>query len=441
MSKITKNFNLNNNLTHDKSKIFRHNRLIYSIEFNITSEDIQQILLKGNIDFFLIVTNSFTNVNDYYCIIKEIKRLSRELKVQVGIIAELRGRKITVENFKSESLSIHLKQNDIVKIIPLSCDPRHNSQLVTDGQTIIVNFNQLDNLVKVNDNIILDDSRGLLTVLDIKENLGSPDVNRYVELGKRHLTATSVNKCPSSTILQHRSKPEHSPVHSQDSLGDIKETYNIGLKGVNKLRLSQKGLANVRSLENLPYDFSPKKIFSFPEHSGTKDNFENLYEDADIAFDCDDELKSQQRTSFIDNFIRKHARRSTVGLSESKDSNSHIPSPGESLISPRKFRQFLMTKSQINQKYEIICKVNFDCQLNKNSTLFVPNADFKDLNLDLLSNREVAEICKLDEMEVDFISISISDAGDIQSIIGESGVLSNESKLKIIATIPDYRVR
>jgi hypothetical protein len=92
---------------------------------------------------------------------------------------------------------------------------------------------------------------------------------------------------------------------------------------------------------------------------------------------------------------------------------------------------------QESKQYEINCTVDYNCQISKNSFLYIPNIDFTKEEIDLLSNREVAEISTLDKLNVDFICITITDINDINSI---KEILSENSNLKIIASIPDYKV-
>jgi hypothetical protein len=61
--------------------------------------------------------------------------------------------------------------------------------------------------------------------------------------------------------------------------------------------------------------------------------------------------------------------------------------------------------------------------------------DFKEFNIDLLTHREVAEISELEELEVDFISISITNHDDILCL---REILCDNTKLKIIASLPDF---
>lgn len=55
----------------------------------------------------------------------------------------------------------------------------------------------------------------------------------------------------------------------------------------------------------------------------------------------------------------------------------------------------------------------------------------------MLSQREVRELSELDNLGVEFVILPITNIADIESI---QGILSEDSHIKIIASIPDYLV-
>lgn len=105
---------------------------------------------------------------------------------------------------------------------------------------------------------------------------------------------------------------------------------------------------------------------------------------------------------------------------------------------PESIKRINNKKSKyITHNYEILCKVDEDCTLNKHSFLMLPHADYNSHGIDLLSQREVAEIDYLDTQKIDFIDLSITNIQDLKSI---KDILHENSNLKIKATIYDNSV-
>ena len=55
-------------------------------------------------------------------------------------------------------------------------------------------------------------------------------------------------------------------------------------------------------------------------------------------------------------------------------------------------------KEKINQDFESICSIEYDCTITENSSLFIPNVDFSKHGVNLLTQREVREISELDDL-------------------------------------------
>jgi hypothetical protein len=140
-------------------------------------------------------------------------------------------------------------------------------------------------------------------------------------------------------------------------------------------------------------------------------NYENELENYDIDFEIDNKLSPTSRQS--------------VNVSRYAIDDFEIQ---------RKKTKLLRSRSFFNEtKYEILCSVEYDCIYNKNSYLYIPNIDFAKFDVNLLSNREVAS---LRDMKVNFISITISSNKDINSL---KEILGDDNKIKILASISDYR--
>jgi hypothetical protein len=105
-------------------------------------------------------------------------------------------------------------------------------------------------------------------------------------------------------------------------------------------------------------------------------------------------------------------------------------------IQNKKTKLFRARSAFSEVRYEILCRVEYDCIYCKNTYLFIPNIDFSRSDVNLISNREVAEIASLRDLKVNFISITITSNKDIEDL---QEVLGDDSKIKILASISDYR--
>ena len=115
-------------------------------------------LIAAGVDVFRLNYSHQTH-NHHEKRMKEIRRLSLEYKHAVAVIADLQGPKIRIENFKSGK--IQLKEGGNFKInTKLSSDSGDESQ-------VGISYKQLANDLKLNDRLLIDDGKIVLSVLSI----------------------------------------------------------------------------------------------------------------------------------------------------------------------------------------------------------------------------------------------------------------------------------
>jgi hypothetical protein len=98
-------------------------------------------------------------VKEYMCMVKNITKICKEEQKLIGIIVELRGRKIQVVNLNK---TIEYKTGETVYLT-------YNTKKKTDHHTIVMNSKDLNKMVNRDDNIIINDNQGVLIVKDIVE--------------------------------------------------------------------------------------------------------------------------------------------------------------------------------------------------------------------------------------------------------------------------------
>jgi pyruvate kinase len=482
----------------EKIESHKNTRMIYVINSKLTREEIEKIIKECNIEFFSIDTTAFENVKEYFEMIDIIKELSDALKIRVGIIAELAGRKIKVQSINLPSSEIdsnggyHLKKGQTIKIKYASINTHQHKKEANlnthkfNENFITVNFKDIHKLVKRNESFIINDNKGSLKVLSIKEEEVSRPGSHLILHNKDKFHNENQHFSPEIkndkiySILSHVRKYSEVPSFEDDI------DFNSSTKN-DILKISHIGVA--RSY------YPSRKNSVKSEKENFEDELKEVYKEYDAMHigedhDCEkDELKNELRDNLLKNTIRKY----TITLSENlnlKNLNSHgglseysspqksflrdplISESEQSNISPSPTKKFnrrpiahqrthstiggpnmnqfnfnnpiaediklkrqklLQNKQQkITLQYELICEVEYDCTINKNSYLFVPNVDYTNLNIDVLSKREVAEINTLDEKNIDFICISIKNMKDIESI------REVNSNIKILASLPDY---
>jgi hypothetical protein len=154
-----------NNMAEEGGKYFTNleyirNRVIYTIQNKLTEEELFYIIKSNNIDYFSIDTTCFLNVKEYREMINIIKRICFAEQKLIGIIVELRGRKVQVINLKN---TIEYRAGDIVYIT-------HNAKKKSDGGYLAINSKDLHRMVNRGDHIIVNDNQGVLVVKDIVED-------------------------------------------------------------------------------------------------------------------------------------------------------------------------------------------------------------------------------------------------------------------------------
>tara|TARA_B100000959_G_scaffold102241_1_gene107857 strand:+ start:2261 stop:3703 length:1443 start_codon:yes stop_codon:yes gene_type:complete len=115
-------------------------------------------LIAAGVDVFRLNYSHQTH-NHHEKRMKKIRRLSLEYKHAVAVIADLQGPKIRIENFKNGK--IQLKEGGNFKInTKLSSDSGDESQ-------VGISYKQLANDLKLNDRLLIDDGKIVLSVLSI----------------------------------------------------------------------------------------------------------------------------------------------------------------------------------------------------------------------------------------------------------------------------------
>jgi hypothetical protein len=311
---------------------------------------------KCDIDFFCIDTPSFINVKDYHEIINYIRELNFKHKKNIGIIAELKGRKIKpIAIYFTNDMNNNFVLKKNTKVVITNKVKKHLFSI--DRNEIVVQIRNLHKMIAINDKIIINDNKGCLIVQEIQEtNL----------LSTCRKSKTFTNLAGEEDKQEHRIKKVSSQINSVfiDNEGDF--------------------------------------------------NYENELENYDIGFEIDNKLSPTNRQS--------------INVSRYAIDDFEIQ---------RKKTRLLRSRSFFNEtKYEILCRVEYDCIYNINSYLYIPNIDFAKFDVNILSSREVAEIASLRDMKVNFISITISSNKDINSL---KEILGDDNKIKILASISDYR--
>jgi hypothetical protein len=435
----------------------KNNRLIYSIHEKLSREQIEDIIKNCEIDFFSIDTTMFENVRHYYEMIDYMKEGCEKYGVNIGIIAELGGRKIKVENIVNNGQYdfgdiMNLKKGDTIKVIWNGSRPKilksGLNNLCSKENIIYVNFKDIHKLVNKNDEIIINDNKGSLKVIEIKEDVIKNKSNINLLSSNNLETSGEIN------FTNHRKFSENRTVNTSFENLDNND-YTLITPKRNSIHLSQLEIPVV--LHNI-IDNNDKDSENSSERDlkikKEKEEYEDLYKECDMMMDTDENQKDEIKFNEINSFIRNTARRFSINFEEQEKSrklNNEDYSREEyqkrmteysiaNSLSPtldiRQKKLKLLSKMDSNpKKYEIICQVQYDCTINKNAFLFIPNADYKSLGIDLLTCREVNEISHLCDKEIDFICINIKDIDDINSI---REILSENSHLKIIASIPDY---
>ncbi len=322
----------------------------------MTQQNLEE-LFDCDIDFFNIDTTSFVNVKEYHGIINSIRELNSKMKKNIGIIAELKGRKIKpIDIFLNDEMNNNYVLKKNTRVVISNKETKH--ALFPDRNEIVIKIRNLHKMISINDKIIINDNKGCLVVEEIHDT---------------SLLSTKWKKSRTLTDLAGEEDKQSHPI---------------------KKVLSQ---ANTILVDN----------------EGEL-NYQSDIEDNSIEFDL--ECKP-----FSSNLQAINISRYTIDQFE---------------IQKKKAKLYRNRSAFSESKYEILCRVEYDCIYYKNSYLFIPNIDFSRCDVNILSNREVAEIASLRDLKVNFISITITSNKDIDSI---REVLGDESRIKILASISDYR--
>jgi hypothetical protein len=387
------------NFDECKCKYNKKNRLIYHVYRQLSKEEIEEIVEHSEIDFFSIETFMFENVKTYYSMIDLINAANRKFSKAIGIIAELGGRKFKVQNIVASGNAsdelIHLKKGERVKI-KWSANIVKKIEKTNHKKIIYVNFKDFHELVNLEDEIILNDNRGCLKVVEKKE--------KEVKILDKIRQRSPIRHTIHASLIKQRMNHDGQHRLSHDS--DEREEKAGRRKSI---------------------DNSLKKVLSVEEG-----NISHGFE----MYDYDERTKHQFKKQKATSFIRKSSIRFSQDMVEKLENLIVEPHPQKENFQTRNSR--LKSNCRASVVKELICEVEYDCTINKNSFIFIPNADYKSLGIDLLSCREVNELAHLERKGVHFICITIKDMDDIKSI---REILSEESRMKILASIPDIAVK
>lgn len=395
-------FILNDSYTSDKDiSCLKRNKIIYNIDYNIDMPSLEKLITECEIDFFILDTTAFVNVKEYQQIIKNIKTLNTKLGKNMGIIVELRGRKIIAENlmlresyFTNESIvppNVFLRKGDTVILT-------NHAGSFSEGnlgfqkyqrKEILVRVKNLHQMLKPGEKVIINDNKGSFTVSKIYEH---PKVNPSSSPRFTVSSLAAKNSLNSATNLIFNRGVKKSRTFSNLEIMDntMSKTNDNTPTGVSAKKLSEDGGKFAMGITRMNSDES---------HPGNNN--------APLNIDLNEFNISRERCNILNRRLSSRER--------------------DKLASPSLFNE---------KRYEIECTVDYDCILNKVFYIFLPSVDFKKYQVDVLSQREVAEIASLEKLQVNFLNISINDKKDIDSI---RDILGDESDIKVIASITNIK--
>jgi hypothetical protein len=447
-----------------------NSRLIYVIDSKITKEELFSIITHSKIDFFSIETSNFYNVKEYIEIIENIKEICGMLKSHIGIIAQLAGRKIKVDSVNLPYANIQFNQNYLLKagqtLKIISSDSSKKAKKIFNESIITVNFKEIHRVVKKNDLIVINDNKGQLKVLDIRE------------VSEKTCSHNSLVACVLPRKLsssEYYDMPNHRNSNSQENLKRQDLSPDKADKSSKfKIQIQERKTDSPKSI--VSYESEEEEVYQQYEVMQTEeDNDEEKYIYKSKKIDKYFNITSRKFSIYCnlennpgDYFYNKNGENECSEIGHTEDNLNinnncvQLEKPPASFIEYNKFakkvtninakhRRNLTTTNFIHtsenndkrlkictnsknkiKKHEIICSVEYDCFINTNSFLFIPNLDYVEHGIDVLSQREVREINTLYDLGVDYICISIKNLKDIESI------KEINPEVKIISSLPDF---
>lgn len=270
----------------------------------------------------------------------------------------------------------------------------HNQKLKTFCQPgdeyyndihILLKFHNLDQMLNISDKIIINDNRARLTVEKIIKKKREFESNLYSNNIKNNRNGRELK-------LYSNSRTNTSDINIVD------QTMNSSIKTIIKTdRSSKTQMDSIDSNNSLNINLNQPK-FNF-DNNGTKL-----------------ELKAIQRSK-----------------------SDHLLNPDLSEVNfiNRRSLQFKPTSLFNENTYEIVCSVDFDCAINKDSYFYFPSIDYRKYDEDILSPREVAEISFMSRLQVSFLNITLNNIDDINSF---KEILGEDHSIKLMASITNLEV-
>jgi hypothetical protein len=324
--------------------------------------------------------------------IEEIHMLNNVHRKNIGIIVELKGRKILIDEVSHRQENEHickLKKGSKVIIT-------NSKSTFSETTEIIVKFKNLHKMLKKYDRIILNDNKGCLIVNRIRENSGLK-TKQKIKNGFKRLRPIKDNQ--KLNIIQEDKENILNPnIHKFYTRSAFRKSRTYQ----NMSELNNKEMVNI-----------PKVIYIHPTPNNQVNDSESYFEE-----DHSEELQKNNKIK-----LRTESCRNLTEFDYIQKKREKIRR-GNSLFQ--------------EHKYEIICKVEYDCEIKKDSYIYMPNVDFKKFEVDLLTSREVAEIACLEKLKVNFICITLSNKNDISSL---KEILECSSSLRVISSIANYKVK
>lgn len=390
----------------------------------------EELIANCEIDFFSIDTTNFIDVQEYYQMIENIQLLREKHEKQIGIIVELKGRKIKVEKFPKEKNIIHLKQGQTVKVVTNARN--------TDNEKIVISFKELYKMLTPGDKIIVNENKASLTVENIVEirlekartrNTSPNKLDKEQELKKkisigalyskknfmlknRILTnkkCQHINTCKECqesqenaikfTIEKTQEKTNEKLIKNDDNhfkhfsgniprvktslepdinlLLDMIENNdnNINkLQEINDLKMIEleqdqfleADEGEMKNFENKKIDGFIQSIADFSEQRYneriTKDEYEGYIDKLkDIS-----SIKSEE-------FNLNNSNACLYSLNNNNMNNINFPNPSNNILLVNDImRRRSKRSTEAVKRYEIICKIDYDCSITNNSFLYIP---------------------------------------------------------------------
>jgi len=413
----------------------RKNRLIYlihsklsQVQSNLYKDDLEDLITNCEIDFFSIDTTNFIDVQEYYQMIENIISLREKHDKQIGIIVELKGRKIKVEKFTKEKNIIHLKQGNTVKLVTHAKN--------SDSEKIVISFKELYKMLTPGDKIIINENKASLTVENIVEIHSEKSRTRNNSPDKLGKEQDSKKKCSIGTILTRKNlmfmnrRLNNKTCQHLITCKECQESQENAIKITlenNQEKLSEKQVKNEDNHKHNSGNIPRVKTSIEPDINMLLDKIENndnninrMQEINDIKmiefeqdkfFEVDEEEMKNIENKKIDGFIQSVADFSEQKYNEriSKEDyegyidklkdissikseefnlnnsntcmnninnnmyNNFLPNPpAYKLLVNDIIRRKAKRPSEPIKRYEIICKIDYDCSITNNSFLYIP---------------------------------------------------------------------